>query len=473
MRTIKWKSELFFLVLALFATGVFYIITLRAGHNWGGDFSLYILNARNLVEGRGYSSWPWIYNIQYPGLSPKLYPPAFPLLLAPVIAIWGVNLTAMKILVISQLLTALLALYILARLYLRPFTSLLLVLITGFNPYLWHFSNQIKPEFTFITLLFLTLYIHGRSKKSRTWGIATGALLYLTYATRSIGLILAVALIIEGIIRRPRRWFYLFTAMVVLTLGIVLENAYIPDLSSYHGMFYFSIPRVIANIQGYVSVLAYTMDNGYLGSLMTIAAIIVYALSLVGFIKRISKGPDALDIFVIIYVCAVAIWPYFQARYMVPLIPFVLFYALYLIDDLPFLKKNHLAYVLAGLVLTIYAVKYTAVDYSPLKEGITKAESTELFNFVRKNIPHDAVVTFAKPRVLSLMTRRKSLAVQFPVPDSTIMGILKKQGVSFVILSKWSPDDIKYLVPFIFHHKDRFRLVYSNGDFKVLRLIRQ
>ena len=41
------------LVLGLIALiGVFYLATIREGHRWGDDFSLYILHAKNIAEER-------------------------------------------------------------------------------------------------------------------------------------------------------------------------------------------------------------------------------------------------------------------------------------------------------------------------------------------------------------------------------------------------------------------------------------
>jgi hypothetical protein len=91
------RSEKFYTRLLIFAILLFYLVNLKGGHNWGGDFSMYIMNARNIVRGAPYAQTGYVYNPDLPNYGPKAYPPIFPLMLAPFIAIWGVNLKVLKL----------------------------------------------------------------------------------------------------------------------------------------------------------------------------------------------------------------------------------------------------------------------------------------------------------------------------------------------------------------------------------------
>src|SRR5579885_3132229 len=79
--------------------GGIHLATLREGQEWGDDFSLYVAHARNLAEGRPYADTGYVYNPANPVLSPRTYPPIFPLLLVPVYLLFGMNLLAMKVFV--------------------------------------------------------------------------------------------------------------------------------------------------------------------------------------------------------------------------------------------------------------------------------------------------------------------------------------------------------------------------------------
>jgi hypothetical protein len=117
--------------------GVIHLATLRGGHEWGDDFSLYVAHARNIAEGRPYADTGYVYNPANPTLSPRTYPPTFPLLLVPVYVVFGMNLTAMKAFVVL-LFTAMLG--VLALLFQRrlPLPYVLGGLaVFALNPFVW------------------------------------------------------------------------------------------------------------------------------------------------------------------------------------------------------------------------------------------------------------------------------------------------------------------------------------------------
>ena len=76
-------------------------------HHWGDDYAQYIREALNLVNGIPFYESSYIYNPLNPEYAPPNYPPGFPLLLAPVVAITGTAIQPMLYL-ISILLVALL-----------------------------------------------------------------------------------------------------------------------------------------------------------------------------------------------------------------------------------------------------------------------------------------------------------------------------------------------------------------------------
>jgi hypothetical protein len=89
------KQTLIFIVTFL-VIGVFIFCTVNSGHDWGDDFAQYILHAANLANGKPYADTGYIVNPDNPSIGPSAYPPLFPLILAPVYAVFGLNLTAFK-----------------------------------------------------------------------------------------------------------------------------------------------------------------------------------------------------------------------------------------------------------------------------------------------------------------------------------------------------------------------------------------
>jgi len=73
-----WLAVVVVVVIAVVAA--VHVAVLRSGHDWGDDFAMYCLHARNLAEGRAYAATGYIYNPSYPQVGPPTYPPIAPLL---------------------------------------------------------------------------------------------------------------------------------------------------------------------------------------------------------------------------------------------------------------------------------------------------------------------------------------------------------------------------------------------------------
>ena len=95
--TISKRIPILIISAVIILIGLFYTFTIRDGHNWGGDFSMYINHAKNIVEGIDYQDTGFIINLYGPIISPESYPPVFPLLLSPVYYFFNLNFTVMKI----------------------------------------------------------------------------------------------------------------------------------------------------------------------------------------------------------------------------------------------------------------------------------------------------------------------------------------------------------------------------------------
>ena len=80
-RLIFWGAVILFVAVN--------IATLKDGHNWGDDFAQYIINAKNIVTHKPYSEGIILENT-------VTYPPGFPLLIAPFVKWFGVNLKILK-----------------------------------------------------------------------------------------------------------------------------------------------------------------------------------------------------------------------------------------------------------------------------------------------------------------------------------------------------------------------------------------
>ena len=78
-------------IYIIFAAIVFAnLLSIKDGHNWGDDFAQYIINARNIIDHKPYTSGVMLDNN-------IIYPPGLPILLAPLLKIFGLNFKVFKV----------------------------------------------------------------------------------------------------------------------------------------------------------------------------------------------------------------------------------------------------------------------------------------------------------------------------------------------------------------------------------------
>ena len=71
--------------IVLFITLAFpSFINIRYDHDWGDDFAMYIIEARQIATGQSLSDLGYLYDRLNAGGGPPAYPVGFPLMLAPV-----------------------------------------------------------------------------------------------------------------------------------------------------------------------------------------------------------------------------------------------------------------------------------------------------------------------------------------------------------------------------------------------------
>src|SRR5438270_8173447 len=180
------------IVSSLLLVGALHLATLSDGHKWGegvgDDFSLYVAHARNLAEGRPYADTGYVYNPQFPALSPRSYPPVFPLLLTPVYLTFGLNLFAMKALVVLLFVVFLWVLSLTLRERLPLPCALACLLLVGLNPLLWQFTDRLLSEVPFLLFAYLALFLaqrayaaQGRGGRAWAWAVAAGLTAYLAF----------------------------------------------------------------------------------------------------------------------------------------------------------------------------------------------------------------------------------------------------------------------------------------------------
>lgn len=474
-----FEKKFLLLSIVIASIGLFYLFTIREGHDWGDDFSLYIHHAKNLAERKPYQETGYLYNPFDPGLSPKAYPPIFPLILAPVYHLAGMNLTAMKVVVILFFLLFLILMTFLFQEWL-PFPFLLiLTAIMGFNPYFWEFKDRILSDIPFLFFLYCSIfYAHLCYRKlpynqinfNQAFSIAF--LLLLSAGTRNIGLVLLPCFIFYDLLLNRRislLSIYICSCFLFLFLAL---NYLIPAATNYFQQYSFNTRKIWANFWIYAAALASFWHNGYYKTLQRLLFLIITALSVYGYVLRIRENVTLFEIFPLFYLPVIILWPYIQGiRFLIPVIPLYLAYFLFglrsVLASLPRPVRPSFCVLLIAAILATYGARYSTMDFGPIKEGIAKEESQELFRYVQEHTQKDAVLVFFKPRALALFTGRMSSSYHKPPQMEELLDYIWKINANYIIIS---PQDRDYLSRFIKTFPNHFQLEFANSDFILYRI---
>jgi hypothetical protein len=473
-------------VVCALLVGVFCLSTLREGHAWGDDFSMYIAHGRNLADGMRYAETGYIYNPHNPAIGPRAYPPGFPLLLAPVIKVFGLNLRPMKVLIVLFLAGTLLAIVWLFRPLLPSGHLTALVLLVGLNPWLWNFKDHILSDVPFLCFALLSLRVFiladtaDRSQQRVFLGLATGAAAYAAYATRTVGIVLLPSFLAHDAFRHRRITATTLQACTAFTVLAFAQYLWIGD-TSYGDQFTVTAAVVSGNTTGYLRSFSEFWENGYSDTVRKIVFLGCVALAALGYARVIAEKIGALELFPLFYALAIVVWPSFQGtRFLVPLVPLTFYYALSGIRELNALAVCHgvpnrvIFATFVGITALSYAGRYSMHHYGPIADGIEKPESVALFDFVKESTTRDDVFVFSRPRALALFTGRRTAAPFIPADPCRLWDYLEEIRASYVVTG---PDDENaealYLPRFVSQFSGNFQQVMSNNDVAVYRIVRR
>lgn len=430
-------------VLAFGVTLVWTLLSLtnmEFGQDWSGDYALYVMHARNIVQGTTYGDTDFIFTPNT-FISPPAYPPGFPLLLAPAYAAFGMDLEIFKVLLVGVFALTLMVIYWNETAITSKVTAFVVTVLVAVNPYVWNYTHNIRSEFPFMLWLYISFLLFRLRDvevcRHRQLALSTlaGFTCYFAYATRTIGLAVLIALLI----RDSFHWRDLLArsgpTVIIFCLGALWQTA---SLNAGAEVYAHVSHRVLENVPqtvwswflnlfGLFPLIPNQIDE--IVPTWTKGAIPLFILAMIftGFAvekksrrhadgnargKRLIETMDYHDWFAAIYVAGHLVSGVSSGtRYALPLLPIMLHYAV---------RGGAccIARVGIGGLRAVAAVGVIAlgihlayfIDPLPRKppSGIHLPQSVELFGAVQRLISEDAIIAFRKPRILALLAGRKS-----------------------------------------------------------------
>lgn len=456
-------------IIALMVGGAFVVcvLNLASGHDWGDDFAQYISQAKAIVAfeldpvvesnmfTKDHSSWS--------NFAPLTYPWGFPLLLAPLYAIWGINFGVFQIV---QCLFFAAFVGLIARIFIprvgRP-AGLLLVLLLGSSVVYIGWAQSVTSDFPYLAFMALTLLLAERARRA---GALTGASIRLLiglgltagFATsiRTEGLVLFLAIAAvqlaalfsdrRDVDRADRKPFWRGLPWKPLVLPhaaglalLVLFQVVFPG-PFRHGYPGTGIGQLKGNAIWFRDPLAHMiglMDLGasslrFAGSEIAakwMLGIFVVAAT-VGLLVRLIKAwreDAAIVAYLVFAVLVVGVLPFHAGRYLFTITPFLVYFAYQGLAATTRLLVGRFdggrAAILPSLVAGAFIVLLLVPNVTDLRRrtgiligydsyivwGPTHPASEEMFAKVREVVPEDDVVAFFRGRAMNLFGERQGL----------------------------------------------------------------
>jgi hypothetical protein len=114
-----------------------------------------------------------------------------------------------------------------------------------------------------------------------------------------------------------------------------------------------------------------------------------------------------------------------------------------------------------------YSLLYIKKGLPPISQGIHTKDSTALFNYVKNNTNDHDVIIFTKPRVLSLMTSRKSSGYPALATDAQLLNYFAEIKASYVLA--FNSDS--YFLAFLARNKSHFCPVFFNNTLSLYKIL--
>jgi hypothetical protein len=468
-------------VLCVILVSAFHLVTIRDGQDWGDDFSQYIHHAENLARGQPYAETGYIYNPHNPAVGPRAYPPGFPVLLAPIVSVFGRALRPMQVFIVATLAASLL-------LVLRLFGGVLpspyleaLVLLVGLSPVVWEFKDLVLSDLPFLCFVAASLACFSQLRRPGVSGGLAGLLAYAAYTTRVLGAVLVPTFLAHELLRYRRIGVRAAAACGVL---VVLAAAQHLMWRGGEGSYFDQLavtPAVLGrNLIAYTRSLSDLWANGYVEAARKALFLAATGLAVWGYAKAVRAGAAWPEVFPLLYLTPVILWPSYQGvRFLIPVSPFYFFYCLEgsrQLDAAIHRRWGRQRVAFKGLLVAAavtYGCQYSTVRFGSFPTGVARPESVEFFDFVKSATDSNAVVVFSKPRALALYTGRRASAPYSPRDPCDLWRYFAEIGASYVATGPHEPHvDVAYLDRFVDRYRADLRPVWQGRDLAVYRIER-
>jgi 4-amino-4-deoxy-L-arabinose transferase-like glycosyltransferase len=481
MRLPHKATHLLPLILLLLTIAAFHAATIRPGHIWADDFAMYIHHAQNIVDGQPYAQTGYLFTPTAP-VGPRMYPPVFPLLLAPVVRFFGVNLIPMKF---EQVLFFVLALAVICLYWQhdlgREYT-IALAAILGFSPHFWAAKDNVLSDLPFLLFFYVAAVLVQRAPRDGPaqwpWAILIGIALYLAIGTRTAGIALLGGLVLYDLLKYRAITRITVVALSTCAALLLLQSHFIgSEFGSYNGTFHATLGTVGAHL---ISSYPRTLAGFWVASTQTALSFFplgaVALLTLAGLFYQYKRGLTIVEAFLVPYAAMLILWPFSPGiRLVFPVIPWIVFLALTGLRGLTEkFAPRHVSTAVCAFLLLIsvpFVTAYRHMDFGLIRQSTGLPEFNQLCQAVHERTRSQDVLIYFRARALALYTSRTASAYSCQGTDKELWQYARNVHATYLITTNAFDEDHGFLARCAETHSLTLELAYQNANFKLYRIV--
>lgn len=448
-------------ILIVSISGLLIIGRLTNGHDWGADFASYIMQAKSITEGspRAFIESNRFTIEQSSGpMGPIAYPWGYSVLLAPIYALFGLNLLALKSVAVICFLLFLMVFWFVFRKNHSPSWFLLLVSLFAFNPNMLEFTNSIMADLPFLLVSTIGIWIiqeivvqDRQIFSPLTDLIFIGIVITIAFLLRTNGVLLLVtlglsqaisahqkksgkqkSLLSYGANSNQERMAYpkrisikhlivKFTPYIIFFCSVTIWRLFLPEGGNSHISFLKNVSAewIKTNLFHYLEV-SFDFFHGVPFPYLIIGASIPLAVA--GALRRFRSEYTTI-IYIMLTLLLYIIWPYKAGiRFLFPIFPFYVSFAFSSLEafgdgtnQIDKAIRKVLSYlpiiiiILLFLKTNLLVVNNRLTRDGAITSGPFSLLSQDMFSYIENHTKPDSIIVFGKPRLMSLLTGRQSI----------------------------------------------------------------
>jgi 4-amino-4-deoxy-L-arabinose transferase-like glycosyltransferase len=410
-----------------------------------------------------------------------MYPPVFPLLLAPVVRFFGLNLIPMKF---EQVIFFVLALAVICLYWQRDLGreyTLALAAILGFSPHFWAAKDNVLSDLPFLLFFYVAAVLVQRaprdSQRQWPWAILIGISLYLAIGTRTAGITLLAGLVLYDLLKYRTITRITVVALSMCAALLLLQSYFIgSEFGSYNGTFHATLSTVQSHLVSYPRTLAGFWVASTRNSFSFFLLAIVALLTLVGLFYQYKRGLTIVEAFLVPYAAMAILWPFSPGiRLVFPAIPWIVFLALSGLRRITEkFAPRHVSTAVCAFLLLIsipFVTAYRHMDFGSIGQSTGLPEFNQLCQAVRERTTPQDVLIYFRARALALYTSRSVSAYKHQGNDEELWQYVQNVHATYLITTNTFDEDHGLLARCAQAHSSSLELAYQNASFKLYRIV--